>query len=174
MEIENIDGLIRVVRGRRVMLDEDLAQLYGVETKRLNEAVRRNADRFPDDFMIQMSRAETLVLRSQTATLKIKGSGRGRKYWPLAFTEQGVAMLSGVLNSDRAVQANIAIMRAFVRFRRALALSQDLAQRLRKVEKRLEEHGEALGEHAAALRSVFEDIRGLMGPPDGPRRRIGF
>jgi hypothetical protein len=111
MKISKVASLIHVVRGQNVLLDADLAVLYGVSTKRLNEAVRRNLRRFPDDFMFQMTREESLVLRSQIATLKKKGSGRGRKYWPLAFTEQGIAMLSGVLNSDRAVQVNIAIIR---------------------------------------------------------------
>jgi len=111
MKISKVASLIHVVRGQNVLLDADLAVLYGVSTKRLNEAVRRNLRRFPDDFMFQMTREESLVLRSQIATLKKKGSGRGRKYLPLAFTEQGIAMLSGVLNSDRAVQVNIAIIR---------------------------------------------------------------
>lgn len=161
MESPKIDGLLHVVRGQRVLLDEDLALLYGVPTKRLNEAVRRNIQRFPEDFMIQLTREESLVLRSQIATLKKKGSGRGRKYWPLAFTEQGVAMLSGVLNSDRAVQVNIAIMRAFVRLRQALTTERDLPARMKNAEFVIAEHDKELTEHATSINEAFAEIRRL-------------
>ena len=122
---ELIDRRIYIVRGRKVMLDADLAQ-YQVETRALNQAVRRNPDRFPEDFMFQLTAQEASALRSQIVTLE-KGRGRHSKYAPLAFTELGVAMLSSVLNSDRAVQMNILIMRAFVRLREALATNEALA-----------------------------------------------
>ncbi|MDE2490103.1 MAG: ORF6N domain-containing protein [Elusimicrobia bacterium] len=153
------------------MVDSDLAALYGVKTKELNKAVRRNVARFPDDFMFRLSPREANCLRFQFGTSKGRG---GRRYLPLAFTEHGVAMLSGVLNSPRAVAVNIEIVRAFVRLRHALAADRDLRERMAKAEKRLAAHEGALGEHAQAIRSVFEDIRALLGPPDGPRRRIGF
>jgi hypothetical protein len=135
----NVDELICLIRGCKVMLDEDLAGLYGVSTKRLNEQVRRNKKRFPNDFMFQLTVEEANSLRSQFATLKA-GRGRHRKYLPLVFTEQGVAMLSGVLNSDRAIDVNIMIMRAFVRIRRMLSLNRALAKRLAAIEQRLTGH----------------------------------
>ncbi len=145
------------------MLDADLAELYCVPTKRLNEAVRRNAERFPEDFMFQLSREEVESLRSQIATLKT-GRGQHRKFLPYAFTEQGVAMLSGVLQSHRAVQVNIAIMRAFVRMRRMLVSHEELARKVNALE----------GKYDAQFRGVFDAIRALMEPPKTPRRRIGF
>ena len=123
---ELIDRRIYIVRGRKVMFDADLAELYQVEPRALNQAVRRNLDRFPDDFMFQLTAEEASALRSQIVILE-KGRGRYSKYAPLAFTELGVAMLSSVLNSDRAVQMNILIMRAFVRLREALATNEALA-----------------------------------------------
>ena len=149
------------------MLDSDLADLYGVPTKRLNEQVRRNLSRFPEDFMFRLTEQESDALRSQFATSK---SGRGgRRYQPYAFTEQGVAMLSSVLNSDRAVQVNIAIMRAFVKLREILATHKDLARKLEEIEKRL-------GEHDKKFQVVFEAIRQLMTPPPetAKKGRIGF
>jgi hypothetical protein len=147
------------------MLDRDLAALYGVATKRLNEQVRRNLARFPDDFMFQLDAEEAEVLRSQSATIKL-GRGQHRKYRPYAFTEQGVAMLSSVLNSDRAIEVNIAIMRAFVRLREMLASNKDLARKLDALEKKYD----------AQFRVVFDAIRQLMAPPteDQKKRRIGF
>lgn len=145
------------------MLDADLAELYGVPTKRLNEAVHRNTARFPEDFMFQLSREEADSLRSQIATLK-PGRGQHRKFLPYAFTEQGVAMLSGVLQSPRAIQVNIAIMRAFVRMRRMLISHEDLARKVDALE----------GKYDAQFRGVFDAIRALMEPPKTPRRRIGF
>ena len=141
---------------------------YGVTTKRLNEQVRRNLKRFPDDFMIQLTADEAESLRSQFATLKA-GRGQHRKYLPLAFTEQGVAMLSTVLNSERAIEVNIAIMRAFVRLRQIMSTHKDLAAKLEKLERKL-------GEHDEHFRVVFEAIRQLMAPPASPAKkgRIGF
>jgi hypothetical protein len=152
------------------MLDRDLARLYGVPTRSINLAVKRNAIRFPDDFVLRLTPHEATNLKFQSET----SSWGGRRKLPQAFTEQGVAMLSSVLRSERAALVNIGIMRAFVRFRRALASNKDLAQRMENVEKRLGMHEAALGDHAKAIRSVFEDIRRLLGPPGGPQRRIGF
>ena len=160
---ELIEKRIILIREQKVILDSDLAWLYGVSTKRLNEQVRRNRKRFPPDFMFQLTKEEQEVLRSQNATLE-KGRGRHRKYLPLVFTEQGVAMLSSVLNSGRAIQVNIAIMRAFVRLREILATHKDLARKLEKLEKKYDKQ----------FAVVFEAIRQLMTPPDSPKRRIGF
>jgi len=146
------------------MLDEALAALYEVEVKALNQAVRRNIDRFPSDFMFQLSSGEAAFLRSQFVTLKT-GSGRHRKYLPYAFTEQGVAMLSSVLRSKRAARVNIEIMRAFVQLRQMLASHADLARKLEALEKKYD----------AQFKVVFDAIRELMIPPEPPRkRRIGF
>jgi len=158
---ERIERRILLIRGQKVMLDANLAELYGVTTKRLNEQVRRNIDRFPDDFMLKLTREEVEALRSQFAT---SSSWGGRRYNPLAFTEQGVAMLSGVLRSQRAVQVNIAIMRAFVKLREMLASHRDLARRLDEMEKKYD----------AQFKVVFDAIRELMKPPEKPRPRIGF
>jgi phage regulator Rha-like protein len=164
---EQIDKAILLIRGHKVMLDHDLAKLYGVPTKRLNEQVRRNRGRFPEDFMIQLTGEEAEALRSQFATLK-KGRGQHRKYAPFAFTEQSVAMLSSVLNSERAIEVNIAIMRAFVRLREMLASHKDLARKLENLEKRL-------GEHDERFQIVFEAIRRLTAPPQLEKKgHIGF
>jgi hypothetical protein len=165
MEISRIETVIYVVRGRRVMLDRDLAALYGVQTGVLNRAVRRNRERFPEDFMFRLSLAETQnwISRSVISNPQLKMSLR---IFPYAFTEQGVAMLSGVLKSGRAVRVNIEIMRAFVSLQRRLGTNKRLAERMEKVEKKL-------GQHDGAIRSVFEEIKRLMAPPTGPRRGIG-
>ena len=161
--MERIERAILLLRGHKVMLDSDLASLYGVETKVLNQAVSRNIERFPADFMFQLTEAEATRLRSQTVTLKT-GRGHHRKYLPYAFTEQGVAMLSSVLRSPRAVQVNIEIMRAFVRLRRMLASNSGLARKLAQLERRYD----------AQFKIVFDAIRVLMAPPEKPRRGIGF
>lgn len=163
-QTEDISRRILTIRGQRVMLDADLAEMYGVPTKVFNQAGKRNAERFPEDFMFQITRDEAESLRSQIVTLKKAGRGMHRKYFPFAFTEQGVAMLSGVLNSPRAVQVNIAIMRAFVLHRRMLLSHEDLARKLDALEKRYD----------AQFKVVFDAIRALMEPPKPPRRRIGF
>ncbi len=160
--VERIERSILLIRGQKVMLDSDLAELYGVTTKRLNEQVRRNISRFPEDFMFQLTESETHLLRSQIATSK-KGRG-GRRYLPYVFTEQGVAMLSSVLNSERAIQVNIEIMRAFVRLRRILSSHTDLAQKLENLEKKYD----------AQFKIVFDAIRELMKPPESKKRPIGF
>ena len=162
--VERIAQSILLIRGQKAMLDEALAALYGVEVKVLNQAVRRNADRFPADFMIQLTAEETAFLRSQIVTLKT-GSGRHRKYRPYAFTEQGVAMLSSVLRSKRAVRVNIEIMRAFVQLRQMLSSHADLARKLAALEKKYD----------AQFKVVFDAIRELTAPPEPPKKRpIGF
>jgi phage regulator Rha-like protein len=163
--VERIEQRIFVIRRQKVMLDSHLALLYGVPTKRLNEQVRRNISRFPDDFMFQLTEDEYELLRSQNATSK-SGSG-GRRYLPFAFTEQGVAMLSTVLNSERAIQVNIVIMRAFVKLREILSTHRDLAQKLEELERKYETHDKQ-------IKSIFEAIRQLMLPPEKPKRQIGF
>ena len=163
LRAENIHQRILTIRGIRVMLDSDLAELYGVPTKVFNQAIQRNADRFPEDFMFQLKRDEADSLRSQIVTLKNE-RGKHRKYLPHAFTEQGVAMLSGVLRSHRAVQVNIFIMRAFVRMRRMLVSHVDLSRKVYALERTYD----------AQFRVVFDALRALMKPPKTPRRRIGF
>ena len=169
---ERIERSILLIRGHKVMLDEDLAALYAVEVKILNQSVKRNIDRFPEDFMFQLTAEEfanlryqsgASTLRSQIVTLKT-GRGQHRKYLPYVFTEQGVAMLSSVLRSKRAVQVNIEIMRAFVRLRRMLASHAGLARKLAALEKKYD----------AQFKVVFDAIRELMTPPEPKRRRIGF
>lgn len=159
-----IEQIILLLRGQKVILDRDLAVLYGVATKSLNRAVKRNLDRFPADFMIQLTAEEAAASRCQFGTLK---RGQHFKYLPCAFTEQGVAMLSSVLRSPQAVQVNIAIMRAFVRLRETLSLHRDLAHKLAELERRIEGHDEH-------IHNLFDAIRQLMTPPASPRRQIGF
>jgi len=161
LPMERVEDRILSIRGHRVMLDADLAELYGVPTKRLNETVRRNAARFPEDFMFQLTADEAEILRSQFATSNGRG---GRRYIPYAFTELGVAMLSSVLNSERAVLVNIAIMRAFVRLREMAASHKDVLLRLDEME----------GKYDRQFKVVFDAIRALMEPPKIPRRRIGY
>jgi hypothetical protein len=159
---ERIESAILALRGGRVMLDADLAALYGVPVKSLNQAVKRNVDRFPADFMFRLTPAEFRRLRSQSVTSKTRRGGRRSP--PYAFTEQGVAMLSSVLRSDRAVRVNIEIIRTFVRLRHALRVNADLARRLSVLEQRYDDQ----------FRIVFDAIRRLMTPPEHTRRRIGF
>jgi hypothetical protein len=159
---ERIEQSILLIRSHKVMLDSDLATLYGVTTKRLNEAVKRNIKRFPPDFMFQLLEKEAEGLRSQIATSKSRG---GRRYAPYAFTEYGVAMLSSVLNSDRAILVNIEIIRVFARLRRLLASHSDLLRRLDEMETKYDHQ----------FRVVFDAIRQLMEPPkDPPKPPIGF
>jgi hypothetical protein len=160
--IERIERSILLLRGHKVLLDADLAALYGVTTKRLKEQVRRNRSRFPEDFMFELTSEEVASLRSQFATSN-KGRG-GRRYAPYAFTEQGIAMLSTVLNSERAIQVNIEIMRAFVRLRQIMASNAQLARKLTELEKKYD----------AQFKVVFDAIRQLMTPPQPRKRKIGF
>jgi hypothetical protein len=173
---EALERLIFWVRGERVILDSAIARLYRVDVKRLNQAVRRNRKRFPTDFLIELTSEETRSLRSQFVTLDPppkagstsvtpRKRGSHSKYAALAFTEQGVAMLSSVLRSDRAIQVNVEIMRAFVRLRHVLGTRSDLAARIDELEKR----------HEGKFRIVFDALRVLMEPPRVPQRRlIGF
>ena len=162
---ESITSRIHFIRGMKVMLDRDLAELYGVETKRLKEQVRRNISRFPEDFMFELSIAEEALLRSQIATLE--GKGKHSKYLAMAFTEQGVAMLSSVLNSKRAIDVNIAIMRAFVKMREILATNKEFAEKFKSIEEQLSEHDEQ-------FHMVFEAIKQLLQEDEKPKKRIGF
>ena len=163
--IQRIEEAILLIRGQKVMLDRDLAALYGVTTGNLNKAVRRNLDRFPSDFMFQLTPEEAAALSFQFGSLK---RGQHFKYLPYAFTEQGVAMLSSVLRSKQAVQVNVAIMRAFVRLRETLSLHKELARKLAELEKKIEGHD-------IAIRSLFEAIRQLMTPAEPePKPQIGF
>jgi hypothetical protein len=165
LRIASIERTINFFRGQKVMVDADLARLYQVPTSRLNEQVKRNRRRFPKDFMFQLTAEETSSLTSQIATSNPRG---GRRHRPYAFTEQGVAMLSSVLKSGRAVQVNIAIMRAFVKLREILATHHELAERLEELEGRFQQHD-------AQIQEVFEAIRALLAPkPDSSKRRIGF
>ena len=172
--IEAISSRILILRGQRTILDADLAALYGVTTKRLNEQVRRNAERFPADFMFQIAPDESESLRSQFATLKA-GRGQHRKYLPYAFTEHGAIMAATVLNSPRAVEVSIYVVRAFVQLRDLLTGHKELARRLDQLEARMERK---LSTHDQAIVGILDAIRKLMAPPPPPpepkRRRIGF
>lgn len=160
VKAENIISQIHLIRGEKVILDVDLAILYGVETKQLTRAVRRNIHRFPADFMFQLTIEEMKILRSQFGT----SSWGGRRYPPLAFTEQGVAMLSGILNSKRAIEVNIEIMRTFVKLRQWLSTHKDLERKLTTLEKKYDEN----------FRIVFEAIKLLMKEEQKPKHPIGF
>ncbi|MBL0311706.1 MAG: ORF6N domain-containing protein [Holophagaceae bacterium] len=162
LPVERILKSILVLRGEKVLLDADLAALYGVETKVLLQAVRRNIERFPDDFMFQLTLDEWSCLRSQFVT---SSSWGGRRTAPYAFTEQGVAMLSSVLHSDRAIAVNIQIVRAFVQLKRMLATHEDLARKIESLERKYD----------AQFRGVFDAIRELMTPHENPKKQpIGF
>ncbi|MFH1361600.1 MAG: ORF6N domain-containing protein [bacterium] len=166
------DG-VYLIRGQKVMLDRDLAKLYGVSVKRLNEQVKRNMLRFPSAFMFQLSEEEASIifappLRSQIATLKnLSKRGKHRKYLPYAFTEQGLAMLSSVVNSERAILVNIAIMRAFVKMRQILATHKELAEKFRGLESKLNNHDKS-------IKVIFEVIRKLIEEPTSLKEKLGF
>ncbi|MGA2920433.1 MAG: ORF6N domain-containing protein [Candidatus Sulfotelmatobacter sp.] len=160
-----VESRILFLRSQRVILDADIAKLYGVPVKRLSEQVKRNQERFPSDFMFQLTDKEHEVLRSQTATSK-KGRG-GRRYAPFAFTEQGAIMAAGVLNSERAVQMRVFVVRAFVRLREMLATNHKLARKIDELENRLDTHD-------SGIQDLIEAIKELVMPPDPPRKRIGF
>jgi phage regulator Rha-like protein len=164
-DIRDLSGLICVMRGQRVILASDLALLYDVPTKRLNEQVKRNAERFPDEFAFLLTRKEVAHLRSQSATSKGRG---GTRYLPYAFTEHGVLMAANILNSPRAVAVSVALIKAFVRLREMLETNQVMGKRLAEVEK-------TLVTHDAALRDIYQRIKPLLlPPPDPPRKKIGF
>ena len=164
--IERIEQRIFLIRGQKVMLDRDLAELYGVETFNLNKAVKRNLGRFPEDFMFQLTKPEYDALRFQFGMLK---RGAHSKYLPYAFTENGVAMLSSVLRSERAIQVNIVIMRAFTRLRQILASHKELARKVEELERKY-------GKHELEITTVFKVLKKLMQKPveERPRKQIGF
>ena len=164
--IEIIERRIYLIRGQKVMLDFDLAALYDVPTFRLNEAVKRNSSRFPEDFMFQLTKQELENWRSQIA-MSNPGAKMGLRRPPYAFTELGVAMLSSVLNSDRAVQMNIIIMRAFVKLRELMATHKDLARKIEQLERQQQEHGQQIA-------AVYTMIKRLIAAPRKPKRKIGF
>ena len=164
--VDQIEPLIREIRGHKVMLDSDLAALYGVPTKRLNEQVQRNLTRFPDDFMFRLTSDEAESLRSQIATLK-SGRGQHRKYLPYAFTEHGAFMAASVLNSARAVEVSVFVVRAFVKLRQLVLAHKDLAGKLDQLERKVGSHDEAIKQLVAAIRQ-------LMAPPDPPKKEMGF
>jgi phage regulator Rha-like protein len=163
ISVEVIANKILKIRGKKVMLDKDLAELYGVRTKNLNKAVKRNVERFPADFMFQLTKEEVISLRFQFGTSK-RG---GRRYLPYAFTQEGVAMLSSVLNSERAIKVNIQIMRAFVRLRHILSAHKEFEKKLRELEEKLEKHD-------VDIHDIFEAIRLLMGLPQAKKVIKGF
>ena len=158
---EAIESKILLLRGEKVMLDSDLAMLYKVETKQLKRAVNRNIERFPDDFMLRLTKEEHQALRCQNGTLK---RGKHAKYLPYAFTEQGVAMLSSVLNSKRAILVNIQIMRAFTKLRKMLLTHADLKRKIEAMERKYDQQ----------FKVVFEAIKKLLEPPPKPKKQIGF
>jgi len=158
--VENITGLIYLIRGKKVMLDRDLAALYGVETKRLKEQVKRNIERFPEDFMFELTKEETENLRSQIAT----SSWGGTRYSPMAFTEHGVLMISSVLKSDKAIQVNIQIMRAFTRLRHLIWDNEELRKELENLR----------DETDGKFRIVFETLEQLLTVESKPAKKIGF
>lgn len=164
VSIEHITQSIRLIRGQKVMLSTDLAVLYGVETRSLVQAVKRNLDRFPEDFMFPLSTEEHVFLKSQNVISKTGGRGGARRALPYAFTEQGVAMLSSVLRSKQAVHVNIEIVRAFVKLRRILENHEDLARKLTSLERKYD----------AQFKVVFDAIKELMRPPEKSKRPIGF
>ena len=174
--IETIERKIHLIRGQKVMLDSDLAALYGVAIGAMNRAVKRNTDRFPEDFMFQLTTEESETLRCQTGILELNdylrsqsvtlksGRGKHRKYRPYVFTEQGVAMLSSVLNSDRAVKVNITIMRAFVKLREMIASHKELTKRLDEME----------NNYDSQFKVVFDALRALVAQPEPKEKKIGF
>ena len=165
ISVEVLAMKILLIRGKKVMLDRDLAEMYGVATKVLNQAVKRSMERFPMDFMFQLSWEEAEASRSQIVTLK---QGKNVKYLPYVFTEQGVAMLSSVLNSERAIHVNIAIMRAFVKLRELLLTHKDLAQKLEELERKYQLH-------ETDIQVIFEAIKRLLEPPpEPPKPRFGL
>jgi len=181
----NIEDRVFMIRGQKVIFDNDLADLYGVKTKVLNQSVRRNLRRFPEDFMFQLTKEECLNLRCQIGTSSLRSqivtssnkanlrsqnatsSRGGRRYYPFVFTEHGVAMLSSVLNSEKAIQVNIAIMRAFTRLRHILATHKELASKLAYLEQKV-------GKHTGEIQEIFVAIHKLMKIHDKPIKKIGF
>ena len=164
IHLSKIQKKIFLIRNRKVMLDRDLAELYGVSTKVLNQAVKRNVGRFPSDFVFQLNEREFIGLRSQFVTSKPRG---GRRFFPYAFTEHGAIMLASVLNSSKAEMASVRVVRAFIYLREMLSLNNDLARKLDDLERKYESHDKQ-------ITSVFEAIRRLMATPEKPKQKIGF
>ena len=166
LALENVESVIHIVRGQRIMLDADLARIYGVTTSRLNQALRRNRNRFPADFVFQLQEHEFEVLRSQFVISKAQG---GRRYLPWAFTEHGAIMLASVLNSAIAIEASVRVVRAFVYLREQLASNKELARKFDELEKRMDQQD-------TSIAALFEAIRRLIEPPtdEKPTREIGF
>lgn len=175
---ERIERTILVLRGHKVMLDSDLAALYGTSTKRLNEQVRRNQERFPADFMFQLTNQELSALRSQFATSNARPGRGGRRYLPFVFTEHGALMAANVLNTPRAIEASLFVVRAFVRLREVLATQKELASRLDVLEKQTAalafKHDVLAGNTRAQFKQVIAALRDLMTAPEPKRRPIGF
>jgi phage regulator Rha-like protein len=178
LPLETITHRILLFRGQKVLLDADLAALYGVTTKRFNEQVKRNQERFPADFMFQLSEEEFTILRSQFATLKT-GRGQHRKYLPYVFTEHGAIMAAMILNSPRATEVSVYVVRAFVQLREVLTSHRDLAKKLEELENKTEmmsvQHDNFAHNTRVQLKQVFDALRELMEPPETPKKRpIGF
>jgi hypothetical protein len=169
---EAIISKIYLIRGKKVMLDRDLAELYGVETRVLNQAVRRNEKRFPDDFMFQLTTRELEDWKSQNVISNKERMGLRKP--PLAFTEQGVAQLSSVLNSETAIEVNIQIIRIFTRMRELLLTHKDILIKLEQMEKKMIKQGGKLQKHDQDIRLIFEYLKQLLNPPQEPRPRVGF
>ena len=175
---EHIAHSILALRGHKILLDTELARLYGVPTKRLNEQVRRNRERFPEDFMFQVNAEEFEALRSQVATSNAAPGRGGRRYRPYAFTEHGALMAANVLNSARAIEVSVYVVRAFMRLRETLAAHKDLAKTLQQLEKKTEaltlQHDTLAANTRAQFKQVFDALRALMTPPEPKKRPIGF
>ena len=166
LSIEEIAQRILIVRGRRVLLDADLAAFYGVTTKRFNEQVKRNLARFPEDFMFQLNEVESSALRSQFATLKT-GRGQHRKYLPYAFTEHGSIQAATILNSARATEVSVHVVRAFIELRNLVAGNKELASKMKRLERKVDSHDQA-------ITGLIDSMRQLLAPPDPKKRPIGF
>jgi hypothetical protein len=169
---EAVISKIYLIRGQKVMMDRDLAELYSVETKVLKQAVRRNMERFPMDFMFQMSQEELGIWRSQFVTSK--GDKQGLRYAPFCFTEQGVTMLSCILNSERAIAVNILVIRVFTKMREMVSTHKDILIKLEQIEKTLIQQDCNINKHEAEIQMILETLKEMLNPPDEPRPRIGF
>jgi hypothetical protein len=169
---EAVISKIYLIRGQKVMLDRDLADLYGVETKVLKQAVRRKIDRFPGDFMFEMTREELDNWRSQFVTSN--GDRQGLRYAPFCFTEQGVTMISCILNSERAIAVNILVIRVFTKLREMVLNHKDILIKIEQIEKNLLQQDTRMNEHEEEIQMILETLKEMLNPPDEPRPRIGF
>ncbi len=165
LPVESVINKILVIRNQKVILDRDLANLYNVETRALKQAVRRNLKRFPEDFMFQLTKEEFMNWRSQT--VMSSSDQKGLRYFPFAFTEQGVAMLSSVLKSEKAIEVNILIMRAFVRLREIISTHKKVEEKLREIDSNLKDHDEK-------ILQIIQVINQLINPPEPVKKKIGF